>query len=43
MNVDDYLLTTPPDYEKENTCKYCGEPCNKDFCSAACVKYYLED
>lgn len=27
----------PPE-EKENECTFCGEPCDKEFCSKECKK-----
>jgi len=34
--------TTPPD-EKENSCHYCGEECDNDFCNRSCRKAYEKD
>lgn len=42
MNIDDYKTEAPED-EPENTCGYCGESCDNDFCNKECYKAYLND
>jgi len=42
MNSENYY---PDDFDKEfeNTCGYCGEPCEGDFCSKECLNAFLND
>ncbi|AHK11394.1 hypothetical protein F132_48 [Flavobacterium sp. phage 1/32] len=42
MSYDDWKLATPEE-EGENECGYCGEPCEKEFCSRECKKAYEND
>jgi hypothetical protein len=32
-----------PNTELENTCDFCGEPCEKRFCNNNCHKAYNQD
>lgn len=41
-NYDDWKLQSP-DEELENECEFCGEPCEKRFCSKDCRIAYLND
>lgn len=42
-----YSSTNPenldPEEELENECSYCGEPCEREFCSTQCRKAYMHD
>ena len=42
-----YSSTNPenldPEEELENECAYCGEPCEREFCSPQCRKGYMHD
>lgn len=38
---DDWKQDTPE--EHTNTCHYCGEDCDLDFCDKDCAKYYRAD
>ena len=40
LMIDTY--NEPPE-ELERTCAFCGEPCNKEFCSKECKKANDED
>lgn len=37
---DDWKLHTPENDEQENECAYCGEPCDRTYCSSECKKAY---
>lgn len=32
-----------PHEQPENECKYCGEPCDGEFCDRNCAKGYESD
>jgi hypothetical protein len=42
IDYDAWKLDTPED-EPENTCGWCGEPCDDNFCDKNCAKYYRAD
>ena len=41
-NLDNWKTEAPED-ESENTCSYCGEPCDGDFCNKEHLKAYFND
>jgi len=42
MTYDEYKQQSPPE-EKENTCNFCGEECDGEFCSKECEKVYKSE
>lgn len=43
MEVFDLDVNNPLNNEKEESCLYCGESSDRDFCSRSCYKAYLND
>lgn len=42
MTYDDWKTETPPE-EKENTCNFCGDESDGEFCSKECEKAYKSE
>ncbi|QRE03546.1 hypothetical protein [Flavobacterium psychrophilum] len=43
LDNQDNWKQEPPEEEPKKECNYCGEPCEKEFCSKECKKAYEND
>ena len=42
MDYDDWKTSSPPE-EKENSCIFCENECDGEFCDSNCKKAYEND
>lgn len=38
MSYDQWKTATPEEFDKEDECLFCGEPCNGNYCDDSCSR-----